>query len=75
MPPSIRKKKATSATSPAKKSAPGDAPDLTPAPARGPSRKSHGHALVIVESPTKQRTIAKFLGNGYTIIATLGHIR
>src|SRR3982751_6342152 len=31
--------------------------------------------LVIVESPTKQKTIAKFLGNGYTIIATLGHIR
>src|SRR5580704_18115716 len=34
-----------------------------------------GHFLVIVESPTKQKTIAKFLGKNYTIIATLGHIR
>src|SRR5690348_16500710 len=37
--------------------------------------KSDGRALVIVESPTKQKTIAKFLGKGYTIVATLGHIR
>jgi len=37
--------------------------------------RHRGHSLVIVESPTKQRTIAKFLGHGYTIIATLGHIR
>jgi DNA topoisomerase-1 len=34
-----------------------------------------GPFLVIVESPTKQKTIAKFLGSGYTIVATLGHIR
>jgi len=34
-----------------------------------------GKSLVIVESPTKQRTIAKFLGNKFTIVATLGHIR
>jgi len=33
------------------------------------------HSLVIVESPTKQRTIEKFLGKGYTIMATFGHIR
>jgi DNA topoisomerase-1 len=33
------------------------------------------HFLVIVESPTKQRTIAKFLGSGYEIAATFGHIR
>src|SRR5580692_7468764 len=42
-----------------------------------PSKKirSEGHSLVIVESPTKQKTIAKFLGNGYVIMATFGHIR
>jgi DNA topoisomerase-1 len=34
-----------------------------------------GDSIVIVESPTKQKTIAKFLGNGYVIVATLGHIR
>ena len=28
-----------------------------------------------MESPTKQKTIAKFLGSGYTIMATYGHIR
>ena len=43
--------------------------------AANPERKGKGHSLVIVESPTKQKTIAKFLGSGYTIIATLGHIR
>jgi DNA topoisomerase-1 len=37
--------------------------------------KRGGHFLVIVESPTKQRTIAKFLADGYQIVATLGHIR
>src|SRR5579864_3236453 len=40
-----------------------------------PVHKADGPSLVIVESPTKQRTIAKFLGSGYTIVATLGHIR
>jgi len=38
-------------------------------------KKRGGRSLVIVESPTKQKTIAKFLGPGYTIMATLGHIR
>ena len=31
--------------------------------------------LIIVESPTKARTISRFLKDGYEIMATMGHIR
>src|SRR5258706_14649004 len=44
-------------------------------PVAAAPKKRAGRSLVIVESPTKQKTIAKFLGSGYTIMATLGHIR
>jgi DNA topoisomerase-1 len=41
-------------------------------PEAKPDRKG---ALVVVESPTKAKTIGKYLGRGYTVKATVGHIR
>jgi len=36
---------------------------------------AHGPKLVIVESPAKARTVGKFLGRGYMVKASIGHIR
>jgi DNA topoisomerase I len=34
-----------------------------------------GRALVIVESPAKAKTIGKYLGSGFVVKATVGHVR
>ena len=31
--------------------------------------------LVIVESPSKSKTIEKYLGDNYKVVASMGHIR
>ncbi|MBO5995867.1 MAG: hypothetical protein J6P77_01335, partial [Acetobacter sp.] len=31
--------------------------------------------VVVVESPAKAKTIHKYLGNGYTVLASFGHVR
>ncbi len=33
------------------------------------------HRLVIVESPAKAKTVARYLGKGYTVRASVGHVR
>jgi DNA topoisomerase-1 len=38
------------------------------------SARAAGKALVIVESPTKSRTLTKFLGRGFAVMASNGHI-
>ena len=54
----------------AKSAAPAKAKARTKA---GPAPRA-GDALVIVESPTKARTIGKYLGRGYSVKATVGHL-
>ncbi|MGY1759956.1 type I DNA topoisomerase [Geodermatophilus sp. SYSU D00779] len=47
----------------------------TSTPARRRTAAGGGRPLVIVESPTKAGKIAGYLGNGYVVEASVGHIR
>ncbi|GAA1524478.1 type I DNA topoisomerase [Actinomadura kijaniata] len=44
-------------------------------PANNGTAKSGGTRLVIVESPTKAKKIAGYLGRGYVVESSIGHIR
>ena len=38
-------------------------------------KNSSGRSLVIVESPTKQKTISRFLDGKYVVRSSFGHVR
>ncbi len=48
---------------------------LTPPEKPAPVEKPRHGKLVIVESPAKARTVGRFLGKGYTVKASVGHVR
>ena len=52
-----------------------DGEDGGDAPVRKPKKVKPGSALVVVESPAKAKTIGKYLGSGYVVKASVGHVR
>ena len=42
---------------------------------RNPGKRAKIGRLVIVESPAKARSIGGFLGKGYTVLSSVGHVR
>ncbi len=59
-------KTTTKAKSPAK---------AKPKSSTGGANGTKGRSLVIVESPSKAKSIGKYLGSGYVVKASMGHVR
>src|SRR5262249_6732986 len=83
--PARKKQPADAAAPPAKATRKKAAPArgaARPAPARKPRKTAalpdgggRTQSLVIVESPAKARTINKYLGPGFKVLASMGHVR
>src|SRR6188508_643466 len=46
-----------------------------PKAAKAKAGKGTGPSVVVVESPAKERTIGKFLGKGFVVKSSYGHVR
>lgn len=46
-----------------------------PKPEKKPKEVKRAGKLVIVESPAKAKTVGRYLGKGYTVRASVGHVR
>jgi len=75
--PVVAKQKRAGKTSSASKASKAATPSKTSSASKAsavPVGKRSGK-LVIVESPAKARTVGRFLGKGYTVKASVGHVR
>ncbi|MGB8645531.1 MAG: type I DNA topoisomerase [Anaerolineae bacterium] len=72
-----RAKTGAKRTSAARRRSSASADDFSPLPLDGGEGEGGGAGvpLVIVESPAKAKTIGRFLGRGYRVRASVGHIR
>jgi len=59
----------------AKKGAANGAASPVPSASADRPADANGTALVVVESPTKARTIGRILGDRYHVVASMGHVR